>query len=262
MRAEIYSHFHPDEHPFMDKVSEWIEKAAVNHQQKVTDFLDPRQLYIVKSLANAYPEVQIWCSGGYDDAERQRALIAPEYVYVDQIEDELKLQVIECTSTDNRFSSLVHGDFLGAMLGLGIKRDKTGDLHISEDTCHLIVASEIADFISLNLNQVHRVSVFTELVSIDALQVTSEQWEEGFTTVPSQRLDAVLSHLIHLSRAKVLQPIRSGHCKVNWKVEEDPSRALEEGDVLSIRGYGRYMLMSFEGKTKKGNIRIKFGKRV
>lgn len=262
MNADIYTHFHPDEHAFIDKAAEWVEKAAYQHQVRVTDFLDPRQLYILHSLINRYPEAALWSSGGYDNAERQRALIAPDYTYVSDLQSELKLQLLEITSSDDNFTGLKHSDFLGAMLGLGIKREKTGDIHSTNEKCHIVVAAEIADFIRLNLNQVHRVAVFSELVPLETLNVTADQWEEGFMTVTSQRLDAVLGQLLRLSRAKALQPIRAGHCKVNWKLEEDPSHIVQEGDILSVRGFGRYKLIEFAGKTKKGNLRLKFGKRV
>ena len=74
-------------------------------------------------------------------------------------------------------------------------------------------------------------------------------------TVSSMRLDAIVSDLIRVSRAKALPMIRSGQCRVNWRLEEDPSSLLEEGDVLSIRGHGRFKVLAVEGTTRKGNIR-------
>ncbi|UUZ85574.1 hypothetical protein LJK88_19935 [Paenibacillus sp. P26] len=46
----IYNHFHPDEHRFVDKAAEWVERAE-QHAVKLTDFLDPRQAFILTTLA-------------------------------------------------------------------------------------------------------------------------------------------------------------------------------------------------------------------
>ena len=51
-----------------------------------------------------------------------------------------------------------------------------------------------------------------------------------------------------------------GRCRINWKVEEDPSAPLKEGDVVSMQGLGRFKVLTVEGVTKKGGIRVKIGK--
>jgi RNA-binding protein YlmH len=256
----IYSHFHPDEHRFVDKASEWVDRAALQHAVKLTDFLDPRQAFIVHTLVNRNPDVSLRLDGGYDGAERKRAIIAPDYRNVD--DEPIGISVISISSSDNKLNKLDHGDYLGSVLGLGIKREKIGDFHVREDGCQLLVAAEIADYIHLNLGQVHRVHVQTEIVALDRLMTINEKLEESSLSVASMRLDGIVSDVYHMSRAKVLPPIKAGRCKVNWKLEEDPSTPLRAGDVVSMQGFGRFKVMEVEGVTKKGRMRVKIGKFV
>jgi RNA-binding protein YlmH len=258
--TDLYSHFHPDEHRFVDKAQEWIVRAALNHAVKQTDFLDPRQAFIVQSLANRHGDVNLRFEGGYGQAERKRAIIAPPYREIGA--EEADIGLLSVTSDDSRFSQLDHGDFLGSLLGVGIKREKIGDIHVGDGCCHCLIASEIIDYVHLNLQQVHRVHVLTETLPLDRLQAVNQTLEELNLSVASLRLDGIVSDVYRLSRAKVLQPIKSGRCKVNWKPEEDPSKPLKEGDVVSFQGFGRFRLIEVEGETKKGRIRLKVGKFV
>ncbi|CAM3574217.1 RNA-binding protein [Marinicrinis lubricantis] len=251
-------HFRPEERPFVDRVLEWLEKASDQHTVKLTDFLDPRQQQIVSSLVGKFPNVRLAMSGGYPDAERKRAMIGPDYLYVD--DNEFSLQLLSVTSPDPKFSQLDHGDFLGAILGLGLKRDKIGDLQIHPHACQYVVAAETASFLDMNLNQIHRVSVLTELLPIDRLEVIPVRMDEMTISVASLRLDGIVSDVVRLSRSKIMIPIKAGKCKVNWKVEENPSALLQEGDVVSLKGFGRFKVLEILGESKSGRTRVKIGK--
>lgn len=253
----IYSHFHPDEHRFVDKAAEWVEKAE-QHQAKLTDFLDPRQQFIVESLVNRSQDVQVRFEGGHEQAERKRALIAPDYRVLD--DEKMGISLIAVTSLDDKLKELDHSDYMGSILALGMKRDKIGDIHASDSGCHFLVAEEVADYMRLHLQQVHRVHVQTELLPLEKLQASAVKLEEMNLSVASMRLDGIVSDVYHLSRGKILVPIKAGRCKVNWKQEEDSSRALKPGDVVSLQGFGRFKVLEVEGVTKKGRFRVKIGK--
>lgn len=256
----IYEHFHPEERHFVDRVQEWVERAGERHETIRTDFLDPRQMQIVSALANRNVDVAVDFFGGSEQAERKRAWIAQDYRQA-SIED-YGITLIEITSPDPQFDQLDHGDVLGAVLGLGIKREKLGDIHLHADRCHLLCAEEMADYIGIHLNQVHRLSVTTQLLPLEKLQPVQINLEEVSLSVASLRLDGIVSDVVRVSRAKVLQPIKAGRCKVNWKVEENPSVQLQEGDVVSLKGFGRFQVLSIHGTTKSGRMRVKIGKYV
>ncbi|WP_322905102.1 RNA-binding protein [Paenibacillus campi] len=258
MNKTIFSHFHPDEREFVERAAEWIESAARYHEQKLTDFLDPRQAYILSTLAAREPDVQVRLNGGSEHAERKRALVAPDYADLSQTD--MQLNVLQITPEGQRFTELEHGDYMGSLLGLGMKREKIGDIHVLDDGCHTVVATEIASYLHLNMNQVHRLHVLTELLPIEQLRAAQQQLQTMELSVASMRLDGIASDVYRLSRSKILVPIKAGRCKVNWKPEEDPSHALKEGDVVSVQGMGRFKVLELEGVTKKGRYRVKIGK--
>lgn len=257
---EVYAHFHPDERAFVDRAWEWVERAAELHEVRRTDFLDPRQAHILFTLANRHPDAAIRLDGGSPDAERRRAIVAPDYR---PLEDEpIGISVLAVSSDDRRIADLDHGDYLGALLGLGIKREKIGDLHVREDGCHALIAEEIGDFLRTHLRQVHRAEVSASVLPLEALIEVKPELEETVLSVASMRLDGVASDAFRLSRAKIVDPIRAGRCRVNWKTVEDPSVPLSEGDVVSLKGFGRFKVLAVEGVSKSGRIRARIGKFV
>jgi RNA-binding protein YlmH len=260
MNSNILLHFHPDERGFVERMIDWLERAASQHQLRRTDFLDPRQAHIVETLVRRYPNLHMRLDGGYPQAERQRAIIAPDYMDIQSQDMGIRLLSIE--SSDTKIADLDHGDYLGSMLGLGLKREKLGDLHVSELGCQCLIAEELADFIHLHLQQVHRVHIMTSIIPLDQLQPIIPKLQEMNLSVASMRLDGIVSDVCRLSRAKVMIPIKAGRCKVNWKVEEDPSRSLVEGDTISMKGFGRFVLTTVQGETKKGRIRLTIAKYV
>ncbi|WP_187355391.1 RNA-binding protein [Paenibacillus tengchongensis] len=260
MKNEIYGHFHPDERPFVDKAWEWVQNAGEYHESRLTEFLDPRQAYIVQSLVNRHPDVQVRWDGGSPGAERKRGLVAPDYRELEN--EDMELQVLEITSGEQKFTALEHGDYMGAILGLGIKRGKIGDIHVLDDGCHVVVAADIAMFLSSHLTGVHRVLVHTEILPVSALRTREEKLEIMELSVASLRLDGIASDVTRVSRSKILAPIKAGRVRVNWKVEEDPSCSLNEGDMVSIQGFGRFRVLEVGGLTKKGRYRVQVGKFV
>lgn len=220
--------------------------------------MDPRQAQILSMLASRNQDVHIRLDGGYVEAERRRALIAPDYR---SLEDEhVAISVLAAIAPAGSHLELDHSDFLGALLGLGIKRDRIGDIHVHESFAHIIVTDEIADYLNIHLRQVHRLSVLTDILPLSELKPVQVKLEEMSLTVASMRLDGIASDVYRVSRSKIMDPIRAGRCRVNWKAEEDPSKQLKEDDVISFKGLGRFKVLEVDGVTKRGRIRVKIGK--
>ncbi|MHA0855863.1 YlmH family RNA-binding protein [Paenibacillus sp. CMAA1364] len=260
MVKDILDHFNHDEKEFVDRAWEWVIHAGQYHEQKLTDFVDPRQAYILQTLVNRHPDAQIHLDGGYDGAERCRAIIAPDYRI---LEDEpMGLVVLSIYSGDQKFLELEHADYMGAILSLGIKRSKIGDIHVLDNGCHCIVSEDISSYLHMQLDQVHRIHVQSEILPLDQLRTSEASLETMDLTVASLRLDGIASDVYRLSRSKILAPIKAGRCRVNWKVIIDPSAVLKEGDMISLQGCGRFKVLEAGGLTKKGRYRVRIGKFV
>ncbi len=237
----------------MDSAIEWKEIVLNQYRPKLTDFLDPRQQDIIKMLYGEQEDVSLEFNGGFDTSERKRALILPPYAQADSKDFSLSLFRLNYPS---KFSSVTHPQLLGSLLGMGLIREKFGDLLFLEDEVQFIAATEIADFIRIHLNKVGSVHVSCEEIPFSQMIQPQENWMEGSGTVSSCRLDVVLAEIYHLSRSKAAEAIEHNQVKLNWKKTDKPSEVIQPGDYLSLRGYGRSQLIEEEGFTKKGKQRI------
>ncbi len=252
--SSIYQHFRQDEKEFVDGVLEWKRLVENQYAPKRTDFLDPRQQYIVQSIIGQSDEIHV--SFHPENSERKRAFLYPPYFQPKQEDFGITLLEIEYAS---KFVTIEHRQVLGSIMSLGLKREKFGDIVSANGTIQITLAEEIADFISLELTQIGKTKVSLQTVSLSKRIPVQEEWQDKITTVSSLRLDVVFSAIYNISRQKAQTLIKGNLLKVNWKIIDNPSFIVETGDVISGRGFGRSKLLSIEGKTKREKWRISVG---
>ncbi|WKB34904.1 RNA-binding protein [Terrilactibacillus sp. S3-3] len=253
----VYEHFREEERPFIDRILDLKDWTLSRYAAKLTDFLNPREQEIVKALVGQSGDVRAAFWGGFKQAERKRALIFP--LYFEPEKDSFEIAAFQ-VQYPVKFASLSHRDLLGALIGTGIVRSKIGDLLFSDKVVQFVAASEVADYLRLNLTSVGKAPVSSDLISIDELVHNHNVWQEFSGTVNSFRLDAVLSEIYHLSRARAAEYIDHGSAQVNWALVSKRAYDLHVGDVVSLRGYGRSKIIAVEGATKRDKIRFRYGK--
>lgn len=255
---EIFQHYRPEEKSFIEQVIDWKQEVEDRYAPKLTDFLDPREQLIVQSIIGKNGNVFVMESGLFNEAERKRAIIYPDYFQ--PTDEDFNIAICEMTFP-SKFIQLKHPDVLGAIISLGIDRSRFGDIRISDSTVQFAVTKEILDYVCVNLNSVGKAKVQVKEIQQDALLLQSEsEWVEQILTTSSMRLDTVLASVFPISRQKAAMLINAGKVKVNFVVREQVAFELHESDLLSIRGYGRLVIKSIEGKTKKEKLRIKIGR--
>ena len=74
--------------------------------------------------------------------------------------------------------------------------------------------------------------------------------------VASVRTDAVCAHLFRLSRGDTQELIRQGRVAVDDRVLTKSDHQLSEGEVLSVRGFGRAKIRGVESVSKKGKLNL------
>lgn len=253
----LIQHFRKDEQAFIEQAIGWQREVEDRYAPKLTDFLDPRQRFIVESITSQSEDIKVFAEGIFEQPERQRLLIAPSYLA--PLSEDFQITIFTI-NYPTKFVQIKHPDVLGALLSLGLERSKYGDIRVTENTIQFAVAAEIADYIRANLTSVGKVKVHAEEVAagVKLIQL-EEEWIEKNCTVSSMRLDVVLATIINISRQKSQSLITSGKVKVNWTVRENTSFELQEGDILSVRGFGRMKVIMTEGRTKKDKIRLQVG---
>lgn len=254
----LVQHFRKEEQPFIEQVASWLREVEDRYTPKLTDFLDPRQRFIVSAVIGQSEDCRYEGNGLFTDAERQRMLIYPSYF--EPVVEDFQM-VVFSIRYPSKFISLKHPDVLGALLSLGLDRTKFGDIRIDEQQVQFIVASEVADFVRMHLTSIHKVKVHIEAVQEnEPLIEVADEWLEEAHTVSSMRLDVILAKLLNVSRQKSQALIAGKKVRVNWTERDSASFEIHEGDIVSVRGYGRMKVLMIEGRTKKDKIRIQIGR--
>lgn len=234
----------------MRKLLDKVEILMNNHIIQYTDFLDPYERHLAKSILNRFDNLKYSEFGGFDGSEMKTIGIYPEYYKMDIIDSN-----ISALKITGNLNDLTHRDYLGAFLGQGITRDKFGDILVNEYESYIIVKNEIKDFIIYNLETIGRNSVEVSNISFDELDIPNKKYKEIQSFLSSLRLDVYLSATYNVSRQESESIIKSGNVKVNWEPIDKASKELSIGDMVSVRGYGRSILYEVRGTSKKGRLR-------
>lgn len=219
----------------------------------LTSFLDPRGQYILNVVVGSFQDLEVTFYGG-PFAERQRAIIAPDY-FQPEVEDfEIILFEIDYPQ---KFVTLQHQHVLGTIMSLGIERDQLGDIVVDE-SIQFTLTKQLESYIMLELNKIKGAAVKLNAISIKDMIQSKENWHSFETTVSGLRLDVVLKEMIRKSRSISKQLIEKKRVKVNHTIIDSADFQLDKGDLLSIQGYGRAMIVDIGGKTKKDKTRISY----
>ncbi|GLI19000.1 RNA-binding protein [Tepidanaerobacter syntrophicus] len=227
--------------------------AKKNREKKASNFLDPAEQEIARNVASGFPDMDFYLDGGYENAER-RILVA----YPKGMEDEPFKQPIGALRITSRDLSAHpgHRDYLGAILGLGINREKIGDILVGKDYTDIVVKEEIMEYIGTNLLKVGNAPVEVEEISLKELLKPERAYKEIKGTVASLRLDAVACIAFGISRSKMAPFIKGENVRINFKTVKDPSAPVKEGDVISANRLGRAKIMEVGGQSKKGRTYV------
>ena len=245
-----------EERMLLARVLDKLELARNRDVPGHTGFLSPHERAVVEGLIRAEGWPPHLFSGGFPDAERTVCAFLPQWL---EGEDWLAggeynpIRALRCTWTGGK---LTHRDFLGSILGLGLDREKVGDLLVGEGTCDVLVLEEIADFLVFHLDQAGRVKLKTAPLPLDRLEPPEVQVKTIRDTVSSLRLDAVAASGFSLSRGRAAELISSGKFQLNHRECTKPDHPVAEGDVMSCRGLGKCAVKAVGGMSKKGRILI------
>ncbi|WP_454262955.1 YlmH family RNA-binding protein [Staphylococcus cohnii] len=250
---DIYQHFRKEEHELIDQLIDKCYRANEQFAPVLTSFLDPRGQYILNVVVGSFQDLEVTFYGG-PFAERQRAIIAPDY-FQPEVEDfEIILFEIDYPQ---KFVTLQHQHVLGTIMSLGIERDQLGDIVVDE-SIQFTLTKQLESYIMLELNKIKGSAVKLNAISIKDMIQSKENWHSFETTVSGLRLDVVLKEMIRKSRSISKQLIEKKRVKVNHTIIDSADFQLDKGDLLSIQGYGRAMIVDIGGKTKKDKTRISY----
>lgn len=249
-----------DEKILIAKIEDKARLCSDNSMITNSVFLDMHERSVAASAKKSFGDSRMFFYGGFDDAERNIAVFMPDYIadepsaYFNEFPDDDPLAVIEIEK--DKFSpALSHRDYLGALMGLGIKREMTGDIIVSENGCRMAVLAKIAPFIAENLDKAGRGTLKAKIISpSQAREGTKATGIPDSFTVSSMRLDSVVKNAFRLSRGDAADAIESGVVYVNDTECTKPDKKIAEGDKVVFRRKGRIIINDCSSVSKKGRI--------
>ena len=236
----------------LKRLEELALRASRTGRTQYTRFLDPALGQDVARIA-ARQGVCYKFFGGYPDAERAMAA----FYDMDEPEDASFPLTPLLITWNGKFAQPAHRDLLGAVMGLGIERDATGDIAMATrrgNPCAVLFsASEMVDYIAANLESAGRASI--KVQATDLLpDINPPEGRELRVTVLSPRLDAVLAAGYNLSRAQAQKLIAAGLVKLNHLPNLKSDAPVKPSDLISARGCGRLKVLSDDGQSRRGRV--------
>lgn len=236
---------------FKAKIKNMVSIAENQNYAKFSNFLDARQQHMALQVLQSCGCRRYSFFGGYEDAERKMLCVYPDY----QQEEDLTFPCDILAFRFPKMYELTHRDFLGAIMATQIKRETIGDILVGEGQAVLFVQQDLTEYIQNNLCKIGNVGVQIEKVEHSPLQ-RQQKYELLTGTVASLRIDSVLHLITKLSRSKAGELIAAGRVQINYEEVSSLSTGVKPQDIISVRGYGKYMLTDEIHLTKKERYHI------
>lgn len=249
----------------LSQVLDKIEFSKTREKLERTDFLDMYQVALVENFLRKMQFKNYKLYGGYGEAERKILIVYPDKYDENMLAKNYNklLKVVRIKLPEEEKGKYSHRNYLGGIVKLGLKREKVGDIIVSSEGADIITVADFANILKEQLPSLTRFEKSdVEIVELNNLNKKEVQKEEVKIIVPSLRLDNFVSDLVRTSRSKAVQIIDQERVFINGKNETKASKQMKLGDIITIRGKGRFIVKSFEGTTRSGRTVVLIEKYV
>jgi len=247
------------------KILDKLEFTKTKNKIQYTDFLNIYEQDLADRLLKKIGYKNYYFFGGKESTERKLLIMYPEKLTEEMARKNHSkiLSIIKITLPNDLKDEYDHRRYLGAVIKLGLEREKVGDIFVRSLGADIIVKNEVVNFLMQNLNSLTRFQS-AEIIEEDIKELRDVVVEkmEISSVIISLRLDNIVSILARTSRSKAVDILDQERVFVNAKLETKPSKQLNVGDVITIRGKGKFEFKRIEGMSKKGRYIVKFDKYV
>lgn len=245
-----------DSRILLGRVLDKLELAQNRSIPAHTQFLSPGEQANVEDLLAACGHPRHLLFGGFDGAERRVCLFLPDWQEDEDARNDPEGPVSVIRARFSPEANLSHRDILGSLMGLGITREKLGDIIVEEGCAQLLLLRETVPILLSQWESAGRWKLKLEEIQLSELQVKPPEKKMIRDTVATLRLDAVCASGFSTSRAKAGELISAGRVSLNHRECSKTDRAVAQGDVISCRGLGKCVLTEVLGQSKKGRTMI------
>lgn len=243
------------------KILDKYEFSVTRNKITYTDFLNISEISIAQKALKEEKIKNYLLYAGKEDADRKILIFYPEKFSIDMVEKNYEkiLSVIRIQLPNN--ISYEHREFLSGIMKIGIKREKIGDIVVTDNGADIIVLSEIAKILVEDLKQLTRFRKSNiSIEKINNIVQKEIEFEEMKIIVSSFRLDNFVSELARTSRSQTEEIINQGRIFVNSINELKSHRKILLNDIITIRGKGKFVFSGIERETKSGKILVNIKK--
>ncbi len=225
-----------------------------------TDFLAASDLSCFYEMKKELDYAGTEVFGGVDGAERCMVRFgSPENL---GYEVDFPIELLHISPLQKKFSdTLTHRDILGSVIGLGLERSRLGDIKVKDNDAYIFVSEVVSNYIIENLSYVKHTRVKVEKCEKVPQELAPELVEEDII-VSSNRLDAIIAKVFNLSRDVSVRYISEGKVFINGREMTGNAKSLKEGDIVSVRGKGKFLFEGEGGMTRKEKLYIKIRRYV
>jgi RNA-binding protein YlmH len=256
---------------FLNLIEDRYRKFQKTYSLVNTDFLDLAQSSAASTFVKAHQRDGVFFYGGYENAERRQIVFVPDYFGVESEEDlfeyfrenpeECPLVLIDVKILQ-KGAELKHSDYLGSLLALGIKREKTGDIMVREDGAQIFISKEIAEYVAENYFKAGRVPLDVKILQINHAVISEPQLKHIRVTIASPRLDNIISAVFDIPRKSAVEAIGRGIVFVDSVQAKKADYMLKGGEKLVLRGKGKAVYKGIGGTSRKGKLYAEFEKYI
>ena len=244
-----------DEKQKRSRFAELAEQSRRRHSFQYTDFLAPAD---AADALYAASEKERRVFGGAENCER--VMVRYGDPADTGYEEPFPIAVLRIRPQNPKFAEqLGHRDYLGALMHLGLEREVFGDVLVRESGAYVFAEEHLAEYVCRELTQVRHTQVTCEWLE-EVPEDACPRLLEETVTAASARLDAVIARVFHLSRTRAGGLFPAGHVQVGGRICEKESYTPDPGEIISVRGYGKFRFEGEEGTTKKGSLVLRIGR--
>ena len=236
------------------RAEDTIKRCCTKNIPAFFGFLNEHECSIVQLYAKN-KHCRFLLFGGYEGAERVIFAALPDWA------EDTQFPITALTFEYKKEYSLNHRDFLGSLMALGITREKIGDIVVGEGRTVVFIHDDIAGFVVSQITKIGRVGVKITTGAPYDIQVDNK-YEIITKTIASARLDCIVAAITNNSRTAATELIISGNVFTSGVENRSVSYTVKEGETLSVRKHGKYIIDSGANLTKKGRLRLECRRKI
>lgn len=259
-KREFIQRFNSDEYDILSNIYDKILLCTNKGILTRGEYFYPSNIWMTLEEMSNNIGVRVISYGVFDEAERRMIAFSNDF---EISENECFSSYINVINIKNKskFKNLLHRDYLGAVMSLGIKREVIGDLLCDENSCMFPIISKINDYVLGNLSSVSNCPCDVNILE-GTYNILEYKFKEYLVNVSSMRIDCIVSSICNISRSDTLDNIKSGKVLVNYCECKEKDKIIKLGAIVTVRGHGKFKLLEEVGLTNSKKIKLRINKYI